>query len=353
MAMSARSGSAAQALNSGAALSTASASDLVDEAVSSLEVGRTYSWDELGLLCGFKGSYLGVAGGMVAAPKLAALLLITHPGGAKSFDYGDTWDGADLLYTGRGKTGDQAWERANRDVGENQRALLVFEAGWPKRLRFLGRATCVEHWEAQAPDSNNAQRRVFKFRLRFFGGSPQAATEEFSDRPAHRPTRNLRTVRRFDPSVAPTGIAPAVPRARPEETLALKEKALQGHHGLLVALESALRKAGWSEIGEAPGGLDLWGLQPSPANQRVIFEAKTITPDNEVSQCRSALGQLLEYRFFDGSEHDEICLVTDSPLSDHRSRFLVSMQVTVLWWDGGRFRLGAGRHPAWTDALTA
>jgi hypothetical protein len=45
---------------------------------------------------------------MIPRPDLNALLLITHPGGGKSFDYDDYWDGADLMYTGRGKKGDQS-----------------------------------------------------------------------------------------------------------------------------------------------------------------------------------------------------------------------------------------------------
>ncbi len=83
-----------------------------------LEVGRTYSWDELASLFSFKESYLGAAGGMVSRPEHDALLLITHPGGGRSFDYEDYWDGGDLIYTGRGKTGDQSLD------GQNGEALL-------------------------------------------------------------------------------------------------------------------------------------------------------------------------------------------------------------------------------------
>lgn len=35
------------------------------------------------------------------------------PGGGKSFDYQDYWDGEDLIYTGRGQVGDQRPEEPN------------------------------------------------------------------------------------------------------------------------------------------------------------------------------------------------------------------------------------------------
>jgi hypothetical protein len=75
-----------------------------------LEVGQIYSWDELGRAFGFDPKLFQVGGGMLSRPERNALLLITHPGGARSFDYEDRWDGAALIYTGRGKTGDQRLE---------------------------------------------------------------------------------------------------------------------------------------------------------------------------------------------------------------------------------------------------
>ena len=46
---------------------------------------------------GFKTAYLGSAGGMVPRPEHAALLVVTHPGGGKSFDYEDYRGGSDLI----------------------------------------------------------------------------------------------------------------------------------------------------------------------------------------------------------------------------------------------------------------
>jgi hypothetical protein len=51
--------------------------------------GRTYTWDELGHMFSFKPRYLSVGGGMLPRPALNALLLVTWPGGARSFNYDD------------------------------------------------------------------------------------------------------------------------------------------------------------------------------------------------------------------------------------------------------------------------
>ena len=104
-------------------------------ALPQLEVGRIYSWEELADAFGFKPAFFSAAGGMVPSASTNSLLLITHPGGGKSFDYQDHWDGADLIYTGRGKLGNQDRDDArNLDVAENRRPLFVFEAAGPRRF---------------------------------------------------------------------------------------------------------------------------------------------------------------------------------------------------------------------------
>src|SRR5262245_15423099 len=72
----------------------------VAENLANLRVGQIYSWDELSTVFDFKPSLFQVGGGMLSRPELNALLLITHPGGARSFDYEDRWDGETLIYTG-------------------------------------------------------------------------------------------------------------------------------------------------------------------------------------------------------------------------------------------------------------
>jgi hypothetical protein len=51
---------------------------------------------------------------MVPTAATNALLLITHSGGGRWFDYGEHWVGTDLIYTGRGKLGDQRRDDARR-----------------------------------------------------------------------------------------------------------------------------------------------------------------------------------------------------------------------------------------------
>jgi hypothetical protein len=112
--------------------------------------GRTYTWDELGRMFNFKPRYLSVAGGMLPRPAMNALLLVTWPGGARSFDYDDYWSQGDLIYTGRGKTGDQKLEGANRDLANNSRTNYVFEGGAGSgALRFLGVAVSTRRWRAR------------------------------------------------------------------------------------------------------------------------------------------------------------------------------------------------------------
>lgn len=133
-----------------------------------LTADTIYTWDDLGPLFGFKPKWLGAVGGMAPRPELGAVLLITHPGGAKSFDYHDHWDGDTLVYTGRGKTGDQHLVGANKYVAEGDHTLYVFEGGvGPRKLRFLGTARCTSWGWSQGPDSTGKPRKVLQFRLTF------------------------------------------------------------------------------------------------------------------------------------------------------------------------------------------
>jgi hypothetical protein len=74
--------------------------------VDDLIAQQDYSWDQLGDYFGFKAAYFGAAGGMITSRTKNKLLIITHPGGARSFDYQDYWEGNDLIYTGKGQ---EAW----------------------------------------------------------------------------------------------------------------------------------------------------------------------------------------------------------------------------------------------------
>src|SRR4051812_21498486 len=68
------------------------------------------------------------------------MLLITHPGGGKTFGYRDYWDGHDLIYAGRRKIGDQQATAENLDVMEDRSGRSSFRGGRPRPLLFLGHA---------------------------------------------------------------------------------------------------------------------------------------------------------------------------------------------------------------------
>jgi hypothetical protein len=140
--------------------------------------------------------------------------------------------------------------------------------------------------------------------------------------------RAARRPRPFDPSRRPTSPRAADATADPQETSALREKAQQGHHDILVNLHRALLAAGWTDIEEIPAAIDLRAVNPS--NDKVIFEAKTIAAGNEVDQTRAALAQLLEYRQEYGHPDDGICVVVGAAVSDRRSELLARLGVGVV-----------------------
>jgi hypothetical protein len=309
----------------------------------SLTPGALYDWDALGRVFGFKPSYLSAAGGMPVSTATDSVLLITHPGGGKSFDYADYWDGDDLIYKGRGQSGDQKREGANLDVAENRRRLFVFEAAGPRRLRFLGQARCVGEGTAQEPDKAGLNRSVLFFRLRFIdqGGKTHATPVEVeAERKAPPPgTSNAapatsRSPRPFDRQARPAEaeLASGAAAADPAVTHALREKARQGHHDLVGDWCDFLEANGWLDIEEAPGAFD---LRAASGGVRVIFEMKTMSGDNELGQCRSALAQLLEYRLIYGTEADLLCVVTDAPISAERAAVLEALGVAVVAREDG------------------
>ena len=69
----------------------------------------------------------------------------------------------------------------------------------------------------------------------------------------------------------------------------------------------------------------------SPDNGgRVLFEVKTLSGSNEVHQCRAALSQLLEYRFFYGTDTDRLCIVLNGPIADRRRALLEELGVAIV-----------------------
>lgn len=264
---------------------------------------------------------------MISRPQHDALLLITSPG-ARSFDYGDSWQGNDLIYTGRGKQGDQEYAAQNRDVGENTRTLYVFEHAGSRALLHLGRATCIDKWQELALDLHGRTRSVWRFQLRFEAQVAAIAAQESTLPYSPGGARRAFVARPFDPLRAPTPPAQAAQLGSPEETARLREKAVSGHQQILVTLFHYLRDSGWTELDEMPIAVDLWARDV--AGRRTIFEAKTIRPNTQLSRVRSGLAQLLEYRYSYGDADDYLCLVTDAALAAERIAFLESLGVSLV-----------------------
>lgn len=276
---------------------------------------------------------------MISRPQHDALLLITHPGGARSFDYGDSWQGSDLIYTGRGKQGDQEYSGQNRDVGENARTLHVFEPAGVRAFTYLGHALCIDKWQEMALDLHGASRTVWRFQLRFDARARPIAARASALPYSPGAMRASPTLRPFDPSRAPA--VPAVP-SQPEsldEIARLQEKAARGHQQILAVLFAELCNRGWAEIAEIPTAVDLWARDPT--GRRVIFEAKTIRSGTERARVRGGLAQLLEYRYAYGTAGDSLCLVTDVALAPERVAFLDSLGIALIVCARGRVYAGS------------
>lgn len=84
----------------------------------------------------------------------------------------------------------------------------------------------------------------------------------------------------------------------------------------------------------------------------MIFEAKTISPTNELSQARSGFAQLHEYRMEYGTPGDGLCLVIDRALSIRRQKLLDSFGVAVLVKSGADFQAGNDHGSHLIDLLT-
>lgn len=294
-----------------------------------LEIGRVYTDDELAGLFGFQPHYLRSAGGMVPVPRLNALLLMTHSENDASFAYGDYWEGNRLCYAGRGQKGDQAFEGQNRDVAENRRELWLFEYVAAFNRRFLGNPICRRYWWENSLDRERKYRRALRLVLEF-----NAATAPLPAASRSHTRSRRRVLRPFDEHRVPPAPAPGETTSTPEQRAEMLEKRNADHHRVLVALARDLIKSGWTHIEEMRSAIDLSAQRDG---RRMIFEAKTLKVGDELSQVRSGLSQLLEYRFFYGDAEDALCLVVDAPVSDRRVRFLDAHGIGVLVFDGGSF----------------
>jgi hypothetical protein len=197
-------------------------------------------------------------------------------------------------------------------------------------------------------------RNVLLFRLQFDAGAGRAVS---GAAPAGEPLPTIpsqdveRTPRPFrDEQPHPPSNEPHDP-ADPEHIAAKREKADRGHHAILSALNRALTAMGCEDVEEIPSAVDLWATRPDGV--RVLFEAKTISATNELSQTRGGFAQLIEYRPEYGAPQDELCLIVDRPLAVKRQKLLDSLGIAVLVRAGADFEAGNDLGSRLIEALTA
>lgn len=159
------------------------------------------------------------------------------------------------------------------------------------------------------------------------GLAPDPAAEATPDEPEDAVEPAAPSSRRpFDPDAPPPAGPSGMGTFDVGEALAASEKATQSHHLLLVRLYRWLARSGWSDL-EEDRSVDLWGT--SPGGARAIFEAKTIE-ENELTQLRSALAQVFEYRALFGAEDDLLAVVVNQPVSGRRAEVLEKLGVGLL-----------------------
>lgn len=295
-----------------------------------LRPGTVYGWKKVAAEFGFKPRLFSVGGGMLSCPDLNALLLITSSKKGKSFSYGDEWDKGDLIYAGKGLTGNQQLKGVNRFVAENSRELFLFEYAGSEELLFHDRVTCVAHWESIDVDKEGKERRVYQFRLRPASGKrARRKPRSKSDRDADSFRRDASSFlpRAFDPDRKPSQRRQSAP-GDPESRRILQEQADQRHQTTLSDFGLWLGKTGWTELQEIDGAIDLLAKKTvSRGQRRVLFEIKSMRPKSERSAVRTGLAQLLEYRVVLGSTDDKLCLVTNRPLTTRSAQLLNSLGI--------------------------
>ena len=128
-----------------------------------------------------------------------------------------------------------------------------------------------------------------------------------------------------------------------------QEKASTEHHKILTSLAEAAVACWMDRDSGDPCAVDLWARTPN-GQCRVIFEAKTVTAENELIQTRHGFAQLFEYCVVYGEPTDRLCLVANQEFSSTRVRLLEKLGVAVLLWNGDDFVPGGSLWGAWQQS---
>jgi hypothetical protein len=125
-------------------------------------------------------------------------------------------------------------------------------------------------------------------------------------------------------SRAPEAIISEVSKAKLDHTNEVHQSTLEILRSLLVAHGYQVERSEYIDA--------YCRLKSGPA----IFEIKSITVENELTQCRHALSQLYEYRFRHGVPDASLWLVlSEKPHTDWLVRYLrEDRDINVLWLEG-------------------
>lgn len=158
-------------------------------------------------------AYGGSRQGGISPSRVAPIvMLITSPAGERhGYQYDGFQPDGTYFYTGEGQVGDMAFVRGNRAIRDAEgegRELHLFEESRRGHLRYVGRAHCLGHHYAPAPDRLGRLRQALIFELALesgAGGSPPATNTPEPRLPRGLWTRPLAELRQIATETPPPG----------------------------------------------------------------------------------------------------------------------------------------------------
>jgi hypothetical protein len=265
--------------------------------------------------------------GISPSSQAPLVMIFSDPATGEQHGYFDGWNEEEGLfhYSGEGQRGDQQMTRGNkaiRDHAADARSLHVFlGSGKGRDVTYAGEFEYVDHYETEAPETNNGPTRtVIKFRLRpLEDGSP--ATDAVSP----LVTPGLESIDDVAIEAHNTETAFIDPGHEPYEAERREARLVKAFEQHLKSLGHRPHRHRISPAGEAkPLFTDLY----DPADQTLI-EAKGTTTREAI---RMAIGQLYDYRRFVHDARRLAVLVPTAPRTD-LIEFTNSCNVSLIYPD--------------------
>jgi len=260
-------------------------------------------------------------GGISPSKQTANVFLFTDriQGVQHGYIYDGPRDDGFFHYTGEGQRGDQRMAQGNRairDHNEEGRELHLFDAH-AGMATYLGQAEYVDHYTADAPETDNGQiRSVIVFRLRLLTGEPS---------PSLSPLDLLDHARRKAVPVEQhlTERMLIEPRRQPYEAERREQVLVRSLRASLVVQGHVVSRLQlWPKEEPAPLYCDLYDQSTN-----TIFEAK-----GSVSRpsFRMAIGQLADYARFVDPSPVKLILLPQKPRPD-LLHLASSQGIGVIW----------------------